>query len=692
MRRTTTATLVLLSLALAGEARAGYFDSATTYNYSYAPTYSTTLSDCDDCVETVNLPWSMPFFGRNYSQITISTNGWVRLGAYTGSSYAGNPTLTWNGSSAAPGPVIAPLWDDWSPAAAGSIYYGASGSAFVVEWWGVYHYTQTTGSSYTFELKLFADGRIEFHYGNMVGGSASWDYGASATIGLQEDVDTIAKPISNNSAWTGSNSARGMTRPGPVGFYMSAKDGFYSPNRARPNLKFRQNFKCGSTNYYLELVTSSEWNWVGSIPCSSPALSGDHYFVDANTANVQPTDTAGFDVATIEGWTPTSIAHGTYRFVKRNDFTPAPTYWQRWNVSYNGESTTYTSKLDYWDSGSFDKPVLILTGFDPLNESSTAEYLVLMGDLARTALAEGRDIAIGKYGDGNRRISWFHDEVGRWTDAAYVRNGSRKIQLAGVSMGGVLARGAIAWNNWNIGAKVSAWYSVDAPQTGANLGRTDRGLQNLVICNKPSDHPYYRMLSSRAAADMMYRQWTSCTCDDEPENSSCSGTSAYHDEYYGSIGWPTAIPRHALVFGDGNASDGFSKLGSGNLYDFSYGGICSEDRDWPGSQRDCNAGSRYVTASMINTYVGDIDGDWGLCDWFNLSMRYEPAFINVDSSWGLNAGLGDNTSDSGCGSNYGTLNATYWNGWAANGWNEYHKVMSAFTRDWMLGVIRAFAP
>jgi len=674
-------------LGMTGLTHAGYNDSPTTYSYAYAPTLNTTLSDCDDCIATVNLPWTMPYFGRSYSQIRVSTNGWIGLGATAASSLNSNTALSWYGSTAAPGPMIAPLWDDWNPVAAGSVYTGLVGSAFVVEWYGMYHYGQSTGASYTFQLKLFQDGRIEFHYGNMAGGVTSYDYGKSATVGIQEDVDTIAKPISNDSAWIGSNTAIGMTRPGTVAFFVSAKDGFYAPNRVRPNLKFRQDFRCGTSYYYIENNTSADWNWNWST-CAAPVLSGEHYFVDADTGSIQPTDTAGFDVATIPGAPITSIAHGTYRFVKRNDFTPMPSTYQRWQVSY-GDAATFTSKLDYWDSGSYDKPIVIITGFDPLNASSTAEYMVMMGDLARVALAENRDIVIGKFGDGNRRISWFHDEVGRWVDAAYVRNGYRKVQVAGVSMGAVLTRGAIDWNNWSIRSKASAWYSVDGPQTGANLGRADKGMQNLLLCNKAANDPNRLMLFSNAASDMMYKRVTSCSCAAEPENTSCSSNSANHDEYYGSIGWPTQVPRHALVFGDGNGADGFSKLGSGNLFTFYYSATsCSEDQNWPGGQRDCNAGSRYITAAMADTTIPDT----GWCDRFELRMRYEPAFINTDSAFGITTSLNSNTSDSSCSSNYPTLTPTYWNGWAANGHNEYHKVLSPFLRDWMMGNIRAYAP
>ena len=80
----TSSRLLLASLAawttLAGTAHAYYDGYAATYQYQYAPTYDPFFK-CDDCVKTVNLPFSFPYYGKQFSQITISSNGYVVLGS-----------------------------------------------------------------------------------------------------------------------------------------------------------------------------------------------------------------------------------------------------------------------------------------------------------------------------------------------------------------------------------------------------------------------------------------------------------------------------------------------------------------------------------------------------------------------------------------------------------------------------------
>ena len=68
--------------------------------------------------------------------------------------------------------------------------------------------------------------------------------------------------------------------------------------------------------------------------------------------------------------------------------TPRQTQQSAFTVTYGG-TTPYRAVLDYWQSGALDKPLLVITGFDPLNEDTTANYLMLMGDVVRTLNAEG---------------------------------------------------------------------------------------------------------------------------------------------------------------------------------------------------------------------------------------------------------------------------------------------------------------
>ena len=263
-----------------------------------------------------------------------------------------------------------------------------------------------------------------------------------------------------------------------------------------------------------------------------------------------------------------------------------------------------------------------------------------------------------------------------------------KVQVAGISQGGVVLRDTLHNNTNGILSKVKAWYSVDSPQLGANLGRVYRGVQALLMCHQPETHPGRRKLTSPPAYDLAYSIATTCSCDNEPENSTCNSTSSYHDLYYGSMGWPTsAIPRYALAFSDANPTNGFNKMGSAsNLYDFTYTGwFCSEDRDWEPGQRDCVAGSRTLTAADINTDEGT-----SVCGTFRLRLQFEPAFINADSALAVTGNaLSTEVASSSCPVNYSSLAPTQWKDWASNDYNENHEVLTSALANRLLSWVRA---
>jgi len=694
------------------EARAFYqsYSPTTTFNYEYAPTLDAAMSNCEEagasgCRVVVNLPFTFPYYGRRFTQITISENGWIKLGADSArvSTWSNQRLGPDNTVSTPGGPLIAPMWDDWdtrdSTGAGSNIYHGAVGNHFVVEWWGMKHFGQTASQSggYTFELKLFPDGAIEFHYAHVTPGH-SWDRGASATVGFQDDSDTTGWGVVYNSGSISSSSAYRFTRPGQVAFYARSHDGLLSPSRPRDSVSLRMDFMCASSALgfgWLTLDTTSwyhmnGWNSVaGSHVCGNPSAGApalDYYGVGiAGTSD-------GSSVAAFPDRPPTTIVHGSYLFQKRSDLTPAPWLKARFTAPY---STGNQSKLDYYSSGGpIDKPIVILTGFDPLNEDSTAAYLVLMGGLARPLIAEGFEFAIGKHAHGGHSDGmWaFSDEAGIWIDDAYTRNTNnvtQKVQAAGVSQGGVVLRGTLASNYRGAASKVRAWYSIDAPLKGANLGRGSQGVQNLVYCNKGpgagnSNHPDWVKIDSAAARQMDYLSLTGCSCDDEPENSTCTYSSSWHDTYYnGNSSWPSSsIPRYALVFGDSATRVNQSLVM--NLYDFYYHGSCSDDGDWAGGQRDYMAGSRYITSDMVNT---EIDHWW--CGRSGVHLQWQPAFINVDSALGVTTGGSTPSAQTAGPPAAYTLNASSWTEWAGNNYNEHHTVMTAPLITRMLAWARA---
>ena len=149
----------------------------------------TTLALGDDDVATVTLPegFSFSFNGQSITTVFVGANGGIRVSA--GSIVASNGALSFSTGT----PDIAPYWDDLDPSVAGRVMTHFDGSRFVIGWHDVHH---ASGGAVNVQAHLFADGRIEFHYGNvgLTGGTSA--YGGSATIGVRGS--TAALTISQN--------------------------------------------------------------------------------------------------------------------------------------------------------------------------------------------------------------------------------------------------------------------------------------------------------------------------------------------------------------------------------------------------------------------------------------------------------------------------------------------------------------
>jgi len=118
----------------------------------------------DDGSVVVTMPTAFPYYGTNYSQLKICTNGWVSFDAVSTSTAYSNVAIP---AAAEPNNSVFGFWDDLDVRTSGSIYYynDVANSRFIVEYKDVPHYS--TGELYTFEIMLYNDGRIYIQYLNM---------------------------------------------------------------------------------------------------------------------------------------------------------------------------------------------------------------------------------------------------------------------------------------------------------------------------------------------------------------------------------------------------------------------------------------------------------------------------------------------------------------------------------------------
>lgn len=136
-----------------------------------APTTMTPLNLGDDNTRNVALGFDFDYWGQTFSDVWVSSNGFV--------SFQSGNHLCCNGQpiEMAQRNTIYAYWSDLI-SYTGNPYYRRDDGSILFGWYGVNEYG--TNNSSTFEIGLFADGRIQLNFGNL-GFSGYRDFTAGLT-------------------------------------------------------------------------------------------------------------------------------------------------------------------------------------------------------------------------------------------------------------------------------------------------------------------------------------------------------------------------------------------------------------------------------------------------------------------------------------------------------------------------------
>lgn len=209
----------------------GYSFSATskTYNYLSGGT-SIPAIEVDDAYTTISIGFPFKFCGTNYTDVTVSSNGWLRFGIGAGTSVA-----NWNyNHQVASGvqPCVYVLYEDINGDAGTSSYLvtGAAGNR-IFKWecrdWK-WDYAATS-PSLSFQVWLYeATGVVECIY-KQEAGSVQVNSSGGATIGIAKSStdwqtldDATSNPVSSTTTYTYDMTIRPATGqsyiwdPGPA--------------------------------------------------------------------------------------------------------------------------------------------------------------------------------------------------------------------------------------------------------------------------------------------------------------------------------------------------------------------------------------------------------------------------------------------------------------------------------------------
>ncbi len=174
------------------------YDEAPTYSWvEIDPSYGgsgTDLGIADDQTMTVGLPFTFTYYGDDYTEIGVCSNGWIGMGDTPPFHHEFRNWFI----PGAPGPdaMIAGFWDDLDPSAGGKVLHRNMGDGrFVIEWSRVPTAYEPYANE-TFEIILFdpavyttetGDGEILFQYHTISNTDTNANY---ATVGVENHPQT----------------------------------------------------------------------------------------------------------------------------------------------------------------------------------------------------------------------------------------------------------------------------------------------------------------------------------------------------------------------------------------------------------------------------------------------------------------------------------------------------------------------
>lgn len=173
----------------------------------------------DEGLALVNLPFDVHFYGSAYTQLQISSNGFITFDPTFSDFTWGNQYLP---DPATPNSIIAPFWDDLDGTAAGEIFYEHVGDRFIIQWHN-WDYWGGNDPTMIFQVVLFQNtSKILFAYQHVADNSGS-------TVGIENGDgfiglavayaqpyvhDQLLVKINNESEWLSQTPSSGTIAPG----------------------------------------------------------------------------------------------------------------------------------------------------------------------------------------------------------------------------------------------------------------------------------------------------------------------------------------------------------------------------------------------------------------------------------------------------------------------------------------------
>ncbi len=199
----TTATANPASICLNGNSQlnAVATPSAPLNQYSFSTATGATLDPMSGATQVLNpgnddtptaaptaIGFTFPFNGTNYTQFSVSPDGWILLGGATAANQFTNAVTSTTNI-----PKIYPYWDDLATGTDGNVSYVVTGTApnriLVVQWFVTVPRAVGGPANSTFQCWMYeTSGVFEFRYGTMGSNTGTTSVGATASAANYQSV------------------------------------------------------------------------------------------------------------------------------------------------------------------------------------------------------------------------------------------------------------------------------------------------------------------------------------------------------------------------------------------------------------------------------------------------------------------------------------------------------------------------
>jgi hypothetical protein len=161
----------------------------------------------DDESARVALPFTFPFYAGRYTEAFVNSDGNVTFGVEEHTSADRNVARFLTGP-----PRIAPVFDDLDPSSGGGIYRRVDGDAVLITWCDVPEF-DALSRRMNVQLRLAADGSIDFVYGSVLSPSAAVVGVSPGATGVFTPVDVSTVAAGTIAGGTGAVGERFATIP-----------------------------------------------------------------------------------------------------------------------------------------------------------------------------------------------------------------------------------------------------------------------------------------------------------------------------------------------------------------------------------------------------------------------------------------------------------------------------------------------